>query len=135
VTSPQEMQQAMDELSEMDLVLIDTAGRSPKDELKIKELKQLLEAAHVDEVHLVMSLTASMKSLLSTARNFSCANVTSLILTKLDEAESLGSILSLNRELNLPVSYLTTGQNVPDDIEPALYDRLARLILGRDTLN
>lgn len=61
VTSPQEMQQAMDELSDMDLVLIDTAGRSPKDELKIKELKQLLAAANVDEVHLVMSLTASMK--------------------------------------------------------------------------
>jgi flagellar biosynthesis protein FlhF len=135
VTSPQEMQQAMDELSDMDLVLIDTAGRSPKDELKIKELKQLLAAANVDEVHLVMSLTASMKSLLSTARNFARADVTSLILTKLDEADSLGAVLSLNRELNLPVSYLTTGQNVPDDIEPALYDRLARLILGRDVLH
>lgn len=61
--------------------------------------------------------------------------MTSLILTKLDEADSLGAVLSLNRELNLPVSYLTTGQNVPDDIEPALYDRLARLILGRDVLH
>lgn len=125
----------MEELSDMDLVLIDTAGRSPKDELKIKELKQLLAAANVDEVHLVMSLTASVKSLLSTARNFATADVTSLILTKLDEADSLGAVLSLNRELDLPVSYLTTGQNVPDDIEPALYDRLARRILGRDILH
>ncbi|MDB4680219.1 50S ribosome-binding GTPase, partial [Planctomycetaceae bacterium] len=135
VTNSQEMQQAMEELSDMDLVLIDTAGRSPKDELKIKELKQLLAAANVDEVHLVMSLTASVKSLLSTARNFATADVTSLILTKLDEADSLGAVLSLNRELDLPVSYLTTGQNVPDDIEPALYDRLARRILGRDILH
>lgn len=135
VTTTQEMEQAMEELSGMDLVLIDTAGRSPRDEPKIQELKQILKAARVDEVHLVMSLTAGLKNLQSTVRNFSTADVTSLILTKLDEADSLGSILSLNREVNLPVSYLTTGQNVPDDIEPALQDRLARLILGRDTIH
>lgn len=135
VTSPQEMQRAIETFSGMDLVLIDTAGRSPRDELKIQELKQLLEAARVDEVHLVLSLTSSPKSLQSTVRNFSAADVSSLILTKLDEADSLGSILSLNREVNLPVSYLTTGQNVPDDIEPAAHDRLARLILGRDNLH
>lgn len=135
VTNPQEMTQAMEELSGMDLVLIDTAGRSPKDEPKVLELKQLLAAANVDEVHLVMSLTAGLKTLQSTIRSFSAADVTSLILTKLDESDSLGSILSLNREIDLPISYLTTGQNVPDDIEPALIDRLARLILGRDALH
>lgn len=135
VTSPQEMQRAMEAFSGMDLVLIDTAGRSPRDELKIQELKQLLEAARVDEVHLVLSLTSGLKSLQSIVRNFAAADISSLILTKLDEADSLGSILSLNREVNLPVSYLTTGQNVPDDIEPAAHDRLARLILGRDQLH
>jgi len=135
VTSPPEMQRAIESFAGMDLVLIDTAGRSPRDELKIQELKQLLEAARVDEVHLVLSLTSSLKSLQSTVRNFSAADISSLILTKLDEADSLGSILALNREVSLPVSYLTTGQNVPDDIEPAAHDRLARLILGRDPLH
>jgi flagellar biosynthesis protein FlhF len=135
VTSPPEMQRAIESFSGMDLILIDTAGRSPRDELKIQELKQLLEAARVDDVHLVLSLTSSLKSLQSTVRNFSAADISSLILTKLDEADTLGSILSLSREVSLPVSYLTTGQNVPDDIEPAAHDRLARLILGRDTLH
>ena len=135
VTNPQEMKTAMDELAGMDLILIDTAGRSPKDEPKIRELKELLQAAMVDEVHLVMSLTAGLKSLQTTIRNFQPADVSSLILTKLDESDSLGSILSLHRETNFPVSYLTTGQNVPDDIEPAQQDRLARLILGQDSLH
>jgi flagellar biosynthesis protein FlhF len=53
-----------------------------------------------------------------------------LILTKLDEAEGLGAILGLLGQANRPVSYLTTGQGVPDDIEPANRKRLARLILG-----
>ena len=135
VTTPPEMRRAIESFSGMDLILIDTAGRSPRDELKIQELKQLLEAARVNEVHLVLSLTSSLKSLQSTVRNFTAADISSLILTKLDEADSLGSILSLNREVSLPVSYLTTGQNVPDDIEPAAHDRLARLILGRDPLH
>ncbi|MBD3673509.1 MAG: flagellar biosynthesis protein FlhF [Planctomycetaceae bacterium] len=135
VTSPEEMTQAMDELSEMDLVLIDTAGRSPKDDLKVQELKQLLKAADVDEVHLVLSLSAGLRSLQTTIRSFATADVSSLILTKLDESDSLGTVLSLHQEINLPISYLTTGQNVPDDIEPACNDRLARLILGRDSLH
>ena len=132
VTSPEQMQQAMDDFTEMDLVLIDTAGRSPRDEVRIQELRELLERAAVDEVHLVMSLTAGRKSLLSTIRNFKLAGVSSLLLTKLDEAESLGTILELTEEFSLAISYLTTGQNVPDDIEAADAARLANLILGRD---
>ena len=57
-----------------------------------------------------------------------------MIATKLDEAAGLGSLLSLNREFQLPVSYVTTGQAVPDDIEPANASRLSRLILGQDTI-
>jgi flagellar biosynthesis protein FlhF len=132
VVTPDEMRTALDEFSEMDLVLIDTAGRSPRDEVKLQELKSLFGEARVDEIHLVMSLTASLKSMTSTVRSFRGAGATSLLLTKLDEAESLGDILSLSREFELPISYLTTGQNVPDDIEPSEVSRLARLILGQD---
>lgn len=132
VTNPLEMQRALDELAGLDLVLIDTAGRSPRDELQVQELKRLLSAAKVDEVHLVLSMTSSLRSMLSSARQFSTANAGSLILTKLDEAGGLGSLLTLSREVDLPITYLTTGQDVPDDIEPARADRLARLILGRE---
>ncbi len=61
VTNPLEMRRALDELAGLDLVLIDTAGRSPKDDLQIQELKSLLAEAHVDEVHLVLSMTSSLR--------------------------------------------------------------------------
>ncbi len=134
VTSPLEMRRAMDELVGMDLVLIDTAGRSPRDELKIQELKSLLAEAEVDEVHLVMSLTASLRSIEATANKFTAANTTSLILTKLDEAAGMGSLLSVARAVPMPISYLTTGQDVPEDIEPANSSRMSRLVLGQDRL-
>lgn len=134
VTSPLEMRHAMQELAGLDLVLIDTAGRSPRDEVKIQELKNFLSEAEVDEVHLVMSLVASIRSLEATAKQFSVVGVTSTILTKLDEATGMGSLLSAARNIPLPVSYLTTGQDVPDDIEPARAGRMARLVLGQENL-
>ncbi len=134
VTSPLEMRRAMDELSGLDLVLIDTAGRSPRDELKIQELQNFLAEAQVDEVHLVMSLVASVRSLETTARQFAPVGTTSIILTKLDEAAGMGALLSVARKISTPVSYLTTGQDVPDDIEPARADRMARLVLGSEML-
>ena len=134
VTSSLEMRRALDELAGLDLVLIDTAGRSPRDDLQIQELKSLLSEANVDEVHLVMSLTASLRSIEATADKFAAANTTSMILTKLDEAAEMGSLLSVSRKLQLPISYLTTGQDVPDDIEPAHASRIARLVLGQDKL-
>jgi flagellar biosynthesis protein FlhF len=134
VTSPREMRRALDELNGLDLVLIDTAGRSPRDELKIQELKSLLAEARVDEVHLVLSLVASARSLEATAEKFAPAGTTALILTKLDEAVGMGSLLSVSRRVPLPISYLTTGQDVPDDIEHAEARRISRLVLGEETL-
>ncbi len=134
VTSPQDMRRALDDLTGLDLVLIDTAGRSPRDDLKIQELKSLLGEASVDEVHLVMSLTASVRSILMTAEQFKAVNPTAMVLTKLDEAAGMGSLLSVSRQVQLPISYVTTGQDVPDDIEPANASRLSRLVLGEDRL-
>ena len=134
VTTSMEMRRALDEFSDMDLVLIDTAGRSPLDELQIGELKSLLADAKVDEVHLVLSLTAGLEFLTATVEHFSSVGTSSLVLTKLDEAQELGVMLNLARRVGLPVSYLTTGQDVPDDIEPAETQRMARLVLGQDRL-
>ncbi len=134
VTSPQDMRRALDELTGLDLVLIDTAGRSPRDELKIQELKSMLSEAQVDEVHLVMSLNASVRSIKLTADQFKPINPTAVVLTKLDESAGMGSLLSVSRQIQLPLSYVTTGQDVPDDIEPANAGRLSRLVLGQDRL-
>lgn len=130
VATPREMREAVARMSHLDLVLMDTAGRSPRDEVKIQELKSMLGEAEPDEVHLVLSSTAGAKSLLATAERFVDVGTTALVLTKLDEASSLGHLVSLVRECRLPVSYLTDGQNVPDDIEVAERRRLAYMLLG-----
>lgn len=130
VATPHEMREAVEAMSGLDLVLLDTAGRSPQDEVKLRELKLFLSEAQADEIHLVLSSTASTATLVRTAERFSALGTTALVLTKLDEAGALGSLLPLWRSCKLPLSYLTNGQNVPDDIAPADRRRLAREVLG-----
>ncbi len=132
--APGDMRRAIDELGDVDLVLIDTAGRSPRDEVKIRELADFLAAAQPDEIHLVLSAVAGERSLRAAVERFSVARADRLILTKLDEADGLGGVLAVLGQANRPVSYLTTGQAVPDDIEAANRSRLARLILGHEVV-
>ena len=132
VSTPREMREAVARMEDLDLILLDTAGRSPKDEVRIQELRAFLTEADADEVHLVLSSVASARVLEQTAERFAAVGTTSLILTKLDEATGLGNILPLVRTSRLPLSYLTNGQNVPDDIEVAESMRVARLILGME---
>jgi flagellar biosynthesis protein FlhF len=135
VNDPVEMPRAFDELGAVDLVFIDTAGRSPRDEVKIRELAEFLGQARPDEVHLVLSAVAGHRSLCSTVERFTALPVDRLILTKLDEAEGMGGVLGMLGLAGRPVSYVTTGQAVPDDIEPADRKRLARLILRQEDLS
>ena len=69
-----------------------------------------------------------------TAERFAEVGVTSLLLTKLDETTGLGNLLPVLRESNLPLSYVTNGQNVPDDIAAAERRRLARIVLGMESI-
>jgi flagellar biosynthesis protein FlhF len=119
-------------MDDLDLVLLDTAGRSPKDEVRIQELRAFLSEAEAHEVHLVLSSMASGRALEQAAERFAAAGTTALLLTKLDEAGGLGNLLTLVRASSLPLSYLTNGQNVPDDIEVAEAAPVARLILGME---
>ncbi|MBV8556539.1 MAG: flagellar biosynthesis protein FlhF [Planctomycetaceae bacterium] len=134
VNAPSEMRRAFDELGEVDMVLIDTAGRSPRDEVKIRELADFLAEARPDEVHLVLSAVAAERSLRAAVERFAMVCADRLILTKLDEADGLGGVLTVLGQADRPVSYITTGQAVPDDIEPAARTRLARLILGLEVV-
>jgi len=129
VSSPREMREAIQRMNNLDLILMDTAGRSPRDEVRIQELRAFLTEAGADEVHLVLSSVAASRTLEETAQRFAAVGTTAMILTKLDEASGLGNVLPVVRSGGLPLSYLTNGQNVPDDIETADARRLARLIL------
>jgi flagellar biosynthesis protein FlhF len=132
VSTPKEMREAVRRMSDLDLVLIDTAGRSPKDEIRLQELKAFIKEAAADEVHLVLSSVTASRTMEQTAERFAAIGTTALVLTKLDEAGGLGNLLSVIRSSRLPLSYLTNGQNVPDDIEIADPSRLAKMILGWD---
>jgi flagellar biosynthesis protein FlhF len=132
--APGDMRTAIDELGDVDIVLIDTAGRSPRDEVRIRELADFLAAARPDEIHLVLSAVAGERSLRSAVDRFAVVHADRMILTKLDEADGLGAVLAVLGQANRPVSYITTGQAVPDDIEPADRGRLARLILGYEAV-
>lgn len=132
VSTPREMRQAVERLSHLDLVLLDTAGRSPRDEVQLQELKSMLAEAQPDETHLVLSSVTSTQALKKTAERFAEVGVDSLLLTKLDEATGLGNLIPLIRSCRLPLSYVTNGQNVPDDIDQADCRLLARAVLGFD---
>ena len=134
VSTPKEMRAAIDRLSDLDLILMDTAGRSPRDDVRIQELRAILAEANADEIQLVLSCVASTSSLIKSAKQFAKVGTTSLLLTKLDEATGLGNLVSLFRNCELPISYLTNGQNVPHDIEPASATKLARVILGMESV-
>jgi flagellar biosynthesis protein FlhF len=129
------MHEAVRQMAGLDLVLIDTAGRNPKDEIRLQELKAFISEASADEVHLVLSSVAASRTLEQTAERFAAIGTTALIITKLDEANGLGNLLPVLRLSRMPVSYLTNGQNVPDDIEIADSPRLAKLILGLENDN
>lgn len=130
VSTPREMREAIARMSDLDLILMDTAGRSPRDEVKIQELKSMLAEAEPDEVHLVLSSVGGARSLKTTAERFATVGTTALLFTKLDEATAYGNLLSVTRSCGLPVGYLTDGQNVPDDIRVAQSRELAEMILG-----
>ena len=130
VSTPREMHEAVARMRDLDLVLMDTAGRSPRDEVRIQELKSMLAEAAPDEVHLVLSAVAGSRSLISTAEKFASVGTTSMLITKLDEATCLGNLLGLTRASGLPISYLTDGQNVPDDIQVAQSRNLAEMVLA-----
>jgi flagellar biosynthesis protein FlhF len=143
VLTPEEMSAALERMREFDLVLIDTSGRSQKDAQRLSELKQFLDAAQTSassvdspaggrrlEVHLVLSCTSHQGQLLDVAEKFSALGLDRVVFTKVDEAVGLGVILNVVRRLNLQLSYLTTGQDVPDDIEVGHRRRVAQMVLN-----
>ncbi|MCE9584336.1 MAG: flagellar biosynthesis protein FlhF [Planctomycetes bacterium] len=129
VRTPQELAAALAEHSRRDLVLVDTAGRSQRDTGKMDELGPFIATAQADELHLVCAVTTHPDTLLEQVERFGRYPVSHVILTKVDEAARFGLILDVLSRVKTGVSWVTTGQGIPQDIEPARRDRLADLIL------
>jgi len=128
--TPREMASSCAALSACDVVLIDTAGRSPRDEDRLRELRDFVRAANPHETHLVLSGAASEQAMLEAAQRFAVASPDRLIFTKLDEMVQYGALVNAASRIGKQLSYITTGQEVPDHLEPGCADRLASLVLG-----
>ncbi len=129
VYSSQELRQALLKATDVDCVFIDTVGRNPKNEGHIQEIRACMEAADPDRIFLVQSATASEAATVQAIRRFAITGATDLILTKLDEAPSIGPVISALYTAALPLAYMTTGQSIPDDIEQAGRRALADLLI------
>ncbi|MGB3368249.1 MAG: flagellar biosynthesis protein FlhF [Acidaminobacteraceae bacterium] len=130
VYEAEELDHAIKKYSNMDCILIDTAGRSHKSEELEKDIKSLLINVAKPELFLVISLTTGYKDIKSIVDAYSFLDDYKLILTKLDEASSLGNILNVKMLTNKQLSYFTIGQSVPDDIEIAKASKVASFIVG-----
>ena len=131
VYNPQELASALERHRDKELILIDTAGRSQHNEYQMRELEEFLRINPRIEKHLVISATTKFTDARQIMNKFSQIEPDKIIFTKIDETASLGMIINLLRDKKYSLSYITTGQSVPDDIERAGADVLATLLFKK----
>lgn len=129
VYSAAELKSAIKKHKDKKLILIDTAGRSQNNEYQMQELKEFLEEEPGIEKHLVLSATTKERDAEKILERFSACRPDRILFTKTDETDSLGFIVNLLFDRRVALSYFTNGQSVPDDIEPARPEALAKLLL------
>ncbi len=134
VFSPSEIKTALRKYSSHDIVFIDTAGRSQRNAGRMFELSETIEAACPDEVHLVLSATTKESDLRRIIDIYTDLRITSLLFAKTDETYCLGPVFNVSRDSGIPLSFLGTGQNVPDDIKKADASEIAGEITGKGKL-
>ena len=134
VSSPENLNQVLAEFADRDLVLIDTAGRSQRDQSQIREIGNFFKQSFPVEISLVMSITHKEDTLSAINQQFGFLPIDNVIFTKLDESYTYGSIINQLSKMKKPLSYLTTGQKVPEDIEIATKERIISLILGESDI-
>ncbi|MCH5251967.1 MAG: flagellar biosynthesis protein FlhF [Lachnospiraceae bacterium] len=132
VYSQKDLEEALEELAQYDICLIDTAGRSHKNAEQIEDIRNLLEQVPVSErqVYLVLNAGTKYNDLKEIASVYSKLTDFSIIFTKLDETSCAGAMLNMRVETKCPLSYVTWGQNVPDDIGEVDAQRIAKKLLS-----
>lgn len=135
VYEPSEMRTALARLGERDVVFLDTVGRSQRVAKEISEVADFVCAANPHEVHLVISASADDRVIKEAVENFRAVSPNRMIFSKLDEAVAYGQLVNVAHQSGLPVSYVTTGQNVPDDIVLANNMQLAGMVFTGEMTN
>ncbi|MFD1018200.1 flagellar biosynthesis protein FlhF [Thalassobacillus hwangdonensis] len=122
--------QAREKFKEYDLVLVDTAGRNFRDPHYVKELGKVIDFNEDMETHLVLSLTSRYNDMQEIFDRFQHVGIDRLIFTKADETSAYGSMVNMALKNQVSVSYITNGQNVPDDIRNASPDTIVARVMG-----
>lgn len=129
VMTPEELSRAVRKHDDKDYILIDTEGRPSKNTGQVLELKTFIDAVGADQdIHLVLSATTKNRDIMRIIKDFSRAGINKMIFTKLDETDTLGSMLNAVCETGIPVAYVTDGQNIPDNIHALTSKKLANMI-------
>lgn len=129
--SYEDLKTEIDINSDIDYIFVDTIGKSPKDFVKLAEMRRILEGCgHDCEVHLAFSATTKTWDIREIMKQYNPFGYESVIITKLDETTRCGNLISLLDEKKQPVSYITTGQMVPQDIEVASKKKILSLLVG-----
>lgn len=130
VYSAGELAEAINLHKDKDIILIDTAGRSHRSKTQFEELKTLITAANANEIFLVLSTTTSSRNCRDILQNYDFLKEFKLVFTKTDEAPLAGIILNSSYITGKKLSYITTGQSVPDDIEVANIEKITKSLMG-----
>jgi len=125
----QDLKRALETMSGMDVILIDTAGLSQFDKERMDELSAMIDTDQNISCHLVLSVTTDRLNMADAVRKFSVLNPETYVFTKFDETERGGVVVDQLLESNMPVSYLTNGQKVPEDIFKATRRNILQSIL------
>ena len=107
----------MEAFADIDMVLIDTAGKVSDNQSYLMDIAKLINIGKVDDIYITLSAATSERVLSSTINNYSFLKKYSIIVTKTDEAPQMGVFVYLAKISGKPLSYMATGQNVPDDIK------------------
>jgi len=126
--TPEEFLKSLEEMDNRDLILVDTAGRSQHDRLRLNELKLFLESAET-QIYLTLSANLSELVMYEVIMQFGMFPIKGLIFSKLDETSYPGNVINVAYRTKLPILCFTTGQTVPDDIVMADYEYLTKLML------
>lgn len=137
IYSPKDLEESMEELSQYDICLVDTAGRSHKSKDQIDDIRELIEQVPIAErqVYLVLNAGTKYNDLKEIASVYSKLTDYSLIFTKLDETSCAGVMLNMKMRTKCPLSYVTWGQNVPDDMGEIDPQKVAKELLGGGKIN
>lgn len=126
----EDVDEALDKLRKNELILVDTAGRSRSNAEHLKELQELVRKICPDEVHLVLSLNTRDVDLRKALEAYKPMGVNRLVFTKQDESSEPGALYWLPLQSGLPISWICTGQRIPDDIRVAIGAEISQWILG-----